>query len=103
MVSDNDVNGDGLIDFPEFLSLMTRKLREAALGEDLADTFKVLDSDGVGYIQADDLHRMFASLGEELTDEEADMMIQEADADGDGRIDYLEFVKVMMAQNKQAE
>ncbi|RRT56542.1 hypothetical protein B296_00040666, partial [Ensete ventricosum] len=33
-----------------------------------------------------------------LMDEEVDEMIREADVDGDGQINYKEFVKVMMAK-----
>lgn len=33
-----------------------------------------------------------------LTDEEVDEMIREADVDGDGQINYEEFVKMMMAK-----
>ena len=36
--------------------------------------------------------------GEKLTDEEVDEMIREADVDGDGQINYEEFVKMMMAK-----
>jgi calmodulin len=38
------------------------------------------------------------NLGEKLTDEEADEMIREADVDGDGMINYVEFVKKMMSR-----
>ena len=38
------------------------------------------------------------NLGEKLTDEEVDEMIREADIDGDGQVDYEEFVKMMMAK-----
>lgn len=34
-------------------------------------------------------------LGEKLTDDEVNQMIGEADLDGDGQVNYEEFVKMM--------
>lgn len=36
------------------------------------------------------------NLGEKLTYEEAKQMIREADLDGDGKLNYEEFAKMMM-------
>ena len=36
------------------------------------------------------------SLGEKITDEEVDEMIKEADIDGDGYINYEEFVRMII-------
>jgi Ca2+-binding EF-hand superfamily protein len=44
------------------------------------------------------LFQVMTNLGEKLTDEEVDEMIREADIDGDGQINYEEFVKMMMAK-----
>ena len=38
------------------------------------------------------------NLGEKLTDEDVYKMIREADVDGDGQINYEEFVKMMMSK-----
>ena len=38
------------------------------------------------------------NLGEKLTDEGVDEMIREADVDGDGQINYDEFVKMMISK-----
>lgn len=42
------------------------------------------------------LRHVMINLGEKLTDEEVEQMIKEADLDGDGQVDYDEFVKMMM-------
>ena len=38
------------------------------------------------------------NLGEKLTEEEVDEKIREADVDGDGQINYEEFVKMMTSK-----
>jgi Ca2+-binding EF-hand superfamily protein len=44
------------------------------------------------------LRHVMINLGEKLTDEEVYEMIREADLDGNGQVDYDEFVKMMMAK-----
>lgn len=43
------------------------------------------------------LRHVMINLGEKLTDEEVEQMIREADMDGDGQVNYDEFVRIMMA------
>ena len=51
-----------------------------------------------GFINAAELRHIMTNLGEKLTDEEVDEMLREADIDGDGQINYEEFVKMMMSK-----
>ena len=62
------------------------------------EAFKVFDKDGNGFLSAAELRHVMTKLGEKLTDEEVDEMIREADVDGDGQINYEEFVKMMMSK-----
>ena len=68
------------------------------LQEEILEAFKVFDKDGNGFISAAELRHIMTNLGEKLTDEEVDEMIREADIDGDGQINYEEFVKMMMSK-----
>ena len=93
-----DTDGSGSIDFPEFLTMMARKMKDTDSEEEILEAFKVFDKDGNGFISAAELRHIMTNLGEKLTDEEVDEMIREADIDGDGQINYEEFVKMMMSK-----
>jgi len=95
MINEVDVDGNGNIDFREFLGLMARKMRDADTEEELIEAFKVFDKDGNGLITNVELKHVMVSLGEKITDEEIDEMIKEADQDGDNAISYDEFVRMI--------
>merc|ERR1712113_575969 len=98
MINEVDADGNGTIDFPEFLSLMARKMKDTDTEEEPIEAFKVFDRDGDGFISAGELRYSMTNLGEKLSDLEVDEMIREADLDNDGQINYDEFVKMMMAK-----
>ena len=98
MINEIDADGNGDIDFPEFLTVMARKMKDTDSEEEILEAFKVFDKDGNGFISAAELRHIMTNLGEKLTDEEVDEMIREADIDGDGQINYEEFVKMMMSK-----
>merc|ERR1712217_957537 len=98
MMQDVEPDENGCIDFPDFLSLMARKMKDCDTEEELIEAFKVFDRDGDGFISAGELRYSMTNLGEKLADIEVDEMIREADLDNDGQINYDEFVKMMMAK-----
>ena len=61
--------------------------------EELVEAFRVFDRDGNGFISAAELRSVKNGLGENLTDEDVDEMIRDADIDGDGQINYEEFIE----------
>jgi len=77
MINEVDADGNGTIDFPEFLSLQARKMKDTDTEEELIDAFKVFDKDGSGLISVDELRHVMTNLGEKLTDEELDEMFAE--------------------------
>jgi calmodulin len=96
MINEVDIDGNGNIDFKEFLGLMARKMRDTDTEEELIEAFKVFDRDSNGLISGQELKHVMISLGEKITDEEVEEMIREADIDGDGYINYEEFVRMII-------
>jgi calmodulin len=97
MVNEVDIDGNGTIEFDEFLYMMSRQMREGDTEAEIIDAFRVFDKDGDGKITAAELTHIMKNLGEPLTQEEVDEMIAQADTNKDGIIDYAEFVHLMLS------
>merc|ERR1712167_52798 len=97
MARECDANNDEHIEFEEFLDLMakTNKTPEEMRNE-IMDAFLVFDADGSGYIDRTELKEQLTKLGEKVDEAMLDEMLDEADKDKDGKINYEEFCTVMM-------
>ena len=97
MVREIDADGNGEIDFPEFLTMMLRKMNEGNPEKELMDVFMVFDKDGSGTISPDELRSAMRVIGEKLTDDEIEDAIKLADRSGDGEVDYDEFIQFVLS------
>ena len=70
--------------------------RDENAEEEMMEAFKIFDADGNGNITAEELRQIMENLGEKLTKDEVEAMVKEADMDGDGQINYNEFVRMML-------
>ena len=64
----------------------------------LREAFRIFDKDKSGYIEAREIALTAQALGEALSEAELREFMAEADLDGDGRLNYNEFVKIMTSK-----
>ncbi|KAL4143522.1 hypothetical protein QTP88_005843 [Uroleucon formosanum] len=100
MLQEVDIDGDGAFSFQEFVEIVynmggTAEKTADQEEKELRDAFRVFDKHNRGYISASDLRAVLQCLGEDLSEEEIEDMIKEVDVDGDGRIDFYEFVNAL--------
>jgi calmodulin len=98
MMAEVDTDGNGDIDFDEFVTMMARQALYEDSSQELQDAFNVFDIDRNGSICGQEIKTIMKQLGQHLEDDEVDLIISEADNDGNGNIDYDEFVKIMMTK-----
>ena len=126
LVIEYDVNGDGTIDFDEFLEMMQKvskgkqpnqktwkvlnkigylnekfnvlllHIEDLDQSVEIEDAFKIFDRDGNGYIDAKEFKQVVTRMGNCLTNAEADEFMLEADLNGDGKLDFNEFMQMML-------
>ncbi|XP_038273477.1 caltractin-like isoform X2 [Dermochelys coriacea] len=95
IISEVDKEGSGKINFDSFLYAMTQKMSEPESREDILKAFKLFDDNGTGKISFQNLKRVAGEIRENLTDEELQEMIDEADVDGDGEVNEQEFLRII--------
>jgi len=103
MIAEADTDQKGAIDFPEFLAVFVRKMSDVDPEEEFAEIFAQIDLDNDGKITFSELKLYMQDVGE--FDEEngkgdayVKAIIQEADVDKDGGLDYQEFCYMMLAR-----
>lgn len=50
MINEVDADGNGTIDFPEFLTMMARKMKDTDSEEEIREAFRVFDKVGLGEV-----------------------------------------------------
>ena len=93
-----DQDQDGNIDYTEFL-VSCADYQKVLSHENLKIAFQMFDTDGSGTITVDEI-KMTLDGGQLADDEAWDLILKEADSNGDGCIDLKEFIELMQNIHK---
>jgi len=85
------------ISFEEFLPIYEdlSKRKDAPTEEDFVEGLRVFDKDGSGMINSAELRHLLTTLGERLSDEEVEQLLNGLE-DKHGNVNYEEFVRLLM-------
>lgn len=103
MVCDLDEDGNGNIDFAEWLHLMTTRVTDKDSRANIKKIFNLYDDERTGYISIKNLRRVAQELGEDISETELQELITRADTDGDGLVSEDEFYVILTRPIKEAK
>lgn len=66
--------------------------------KEILNAFRLYDEDGSGTISRDELKNVIELIGESMDDSEMEELVREADINGDGAINYQEFVNMVLLE-----
>ena len=87
---------DDLVDFPQFLRIVKRKMNCLKFEKELFDAFLVYDSDRSGYVTKAELKSVLESLGKNTSEEYVNTIAEAADCDASGRLCYESIIELLL-------
>ncbi|KAG9411436.1 Centrin-3 [Aphanomyces cochlioides] len=95
LVEEVDIHRTGRVHLDDFLEIMRRKITSRDPDEEILKAFSLFDEDKTGEITLKNMRRIAKEMGESLTDDELQAMIDEFDSNQDGVISQDEFLAIM--------
>jgi calmodulin len=83
--------------FTEFVNMMNKRSKEMDTFDEYVEAFRVFADDDER-ISVETIDQVLRNLGENITNEEIDNFLLEANVKGDGFIEYKEFIRLMLCK-----
>ena len=107
-----DVDGDGEISLQEFMELLgaesvqSQNVQSGTVSfksiEDVKTAFKKFDVNNDGHLDRNEFGQMMKIASSATSNSQVDTLFRQADADGDGKVDYQELIKHMFPESAKA-
>ena len=97
VLNEYNIEKDGQIYFNQFLKIMAKRLKNIKEDEDkyLKSLFASLDRNNNGLISIHEIRYIVTHSSENISESDIEIIMKEADTDGDGLISFEEFMTIM--------
>jgi len=101
IVSEIDTDHSGEIDFPEFVSVMSKRAAPSYSSQEIIHAFQVFETADLppGFVKLETLKEALITYGgdDALSEEQARILLRPLDQDRSGSVRYKDFVKTIMS------
>ena len=98
LVRKYDTSGRESLNFQDFTMIYREATASPISQRELATYFKFFDKDGSGRIDRDEFKSAMTSLGERLSEDEINTILEDADLNGNGELELEEFARMLLAK-----
>ena len=95
LINSVDKTGDTKLGFADFLQFMGERSNISTAEEEIKEAFKIFDLQKEGVVTSSGLRTVMGQLGEHLSEQEVDAMINQWSSTKDGTINLEDFTKLM--------
>jgi len=98
MIADVSETEENKINFEEFLILMHSRLKKLDIENELNEAFNAHDKNGTGILSVREFKKIISSLGDKVSEDEIDDIIQKVDPKNRGYMNYKDLTKLIVEQ-----
>ncbi|KAH8371893.1 hypothetical protein KR093_009267 [Drosophila rubida] len=95
MINEVDADGNGSVEFAEFVTAMTMRMCRMPDDDELREAFRVFDRDNSGYITVEKIRNVMVDLSTKVTEEEIEEMLRDANVEFETALSFEDFSRIM--------
>ncbi|KAI6661639.1 hypothetical protein LOD99_13512 [Oopsacas minuta] len=87
-----------VVTFTHFSTVVESLVKEIDNEKEIREAFQAFDKEGDGLLLAVELRQILTNMGDKMTEDEVEEMLDEVDIDANGKVDYAKLAKIITSK-----